>query len=467
MLPVGQITAGGGADLLFWPISRGVLGEWVNGAGKIHRLRSLVAYQILFGGKLVIRDSDYLNSHALRAAINATLGRRPDADAKFFRALMDEGFLMIAKRQENSLGQVAEQLSRLGGSDRIDPKWYCSDAPDILYLETFHARTGLVVPFSVQDASSYYTDEIRRMLSASLQPYVDEDFRMRAATRVEDHLAEHEKLAWSFFTSDGEFWTGFSETDRRRYADFIYYVLGQAPHAGFIPDNIGIRAIYMQDAADAISIWRGRHLQTRELVDERTVPLGHGFSFSDYLEYLGRLPVDRLVSLAEGEEREEFRLTCSKFALEQVSLSDVTRAYGNYRAAVDASLLNSDNTLSPSGWRTELKAFARSTADCAVGAGLDIVARKLGVPLGPELVFFYQVVSGKWSNQHEQRVTREVTHAYDAKEIQRLQREGTHLGGDLVMDEQEGEVRAMRLEAKTGDIYAPTASSTVSQTISP
>jgi hypothetical protein len=82
-------------------------------------------------------------------------------------------------------------------------------------------------------------------------------------------------------------------------------------------------------------------------------------------------------------------------------------------------------------------------------------------------VFFYQVVSGKWSNQHEQRVTREVTHAYDAKEIQRLQREGTHLGGDLVMDEQEGEVRAMRLEAKTGDIYAPTASSTVSQTISP
>jgi hypothetical protein len=315
MLPVGQITAGGGADLLFWPISRGVLGEWVNGAGKIHRLRSLVAYQILFGGKLVIRDSDYLNSHALRAAINATLGRRPDADAKFFRALMDEGFLMIAKRQENSLGQVAEQLSRLGGSDRIDPKWYCSDAPDILYLETFHARTGLVVPFSVQDASSYYTDEIRRMLSASLQPYVDEDFRMRAATRVEDHLAEHEKLAWSFFTSDGEFWTGFSETDRRRYADFIYYVLGQAPHAGFIPDNIGIKAIYMQDAADAISIWRGRHLQTRELVDERTVPLGHGFSFSDYLEYLGRLPVDRLVSLAEGEEREEFRLTCSKFAL--------------------------------------------------------------------------------------------------------------------------------------------------------
>jgi hypothetical protein len=464
MPPADQPTSD---DLLFWPISRGVLGDWVNGVGKIHRLRSLVAYQILFGGKLVIRDSDYLNSHALRAAMNATLGRRPDADAKFFRSLMDEGFLMIAKRQEDSLGQVAEQLGRLGGTDRIDPKWYRSDAPDILYFETFHARTGLVVPFSVQAASSYYTDEIRRMLSASLQPYVDEDFRMRAAARVEDHLAEHETIAWSFFTSDGEFWTGFSETDRSRYADFIYYVLGQAPHAGFIPDNIGIRAIYMQDAADAIAIWRGGHLQTRELVDERTVPLGRGFSFSDYLEYLCRLPFDRLVSLAEGEEREEFRLTCREFALERASFSDVALAYGNYRDTIDASLLNSDKTLSPSGWRTELKAFARATADCAVDVGLDIVARKLGVPLGPELVFFYQVVSGKRSNQHEQRATREATQAYAAKEIQRLQREGTHLGGDLVMDGQEGEVRAMRLEAKTGDIYVPTATSTVSQTISP
>jgi hypothetical protein len=120
---------------------------------------------------------------------------------------------------------------------------------------------------------------------------------MRAAERVNTHVQQQGTLAWAFFMQEGGFWDGFSEEDRNRYGYFIDYVLGQAPHAGFIPDTLGLNPIYMQDAADAIDIWRGRHLQNKELIENRTIQLGTGFSFSDYIDYLCVLPFDTLLLL--------------------------------------------------------------------------------------------------------------------------------------------------------------------------
>ncbi|HEY3960044.1 MAG TPA: hypothetical protein VGL68_05980 [Solirubrobacteraceae bacterium] len=437
-------------ELLFWPLARGLLGERQNNPDEIRRLRSLLTYQILFGAKIVIRDSDYLNSVVLRSALVSTLDGRPDDNAAFFRALVDKGFLRLATRQEQSLGQVAEQLGRVGGSDLVLPDWYRSSTADIRYLEALHEQTDFVVPFSVRAAATYYTSEIQRMLSAPLEPYLDDSIRRRAAERVEEQITEQETLAWSFFAKNGDFWKGFSEADRGRYADFFYYVLGQAPHAGFIPDTVGIRPIYMQDAAEAIAIWRGRHLRTSELVDEQTISLGEGFSFSDYIEYLCLLPFERLARLLESEARAEFRLTCSQFTLHKARFNDVKAAYANYRRVIDSELLNCRRTLSASGSKTELRAFFGTAEGDAVDFGVDILAHELigsTVPfwhLG--LALFYRVARGEWPIQRERRVEREATQADIAGKIQLLQTKGSAVTAEVMLGGKDADVQEIKLE---------------------
>jgi hypothetical protein len=98
---------------------RGLLRKERKNTVEMFRLRSLVAYQILFGGRLVILDSDYINSLALRNSVIRTLHNAPDEHSSFFRTLIDERYLLIACRQENSLGEVAEQLGKRGGHDLI------------------------------------------------------------------------------------------------------------------------------------------------------------------------------------------------------------------------------------------------------------------------------------------------------------------------------------------------------------
>jgi hypothetical protein len=159
------------------------------------RLRSLVAYQILFGGRLIILDSDYINSLALRNSVIRTLHNAPDEHSSFFRTLIDERYLLIACRQENSLGEVAEQLGKRGGHDLIRPDWYASNATDIQYLESRGLASDPAVSYSVTRAAAYYTEQIQRMLGNSLEPYLDDAFRLRAAERANKHVSEHGSIA--------------------------------------------------------------------------------------------------------------------------------------------------------------------------------------------------------------------------------------------------------------------------------
>jgi hypothetical protein len=104
---------------LSWPISGACFERSARTPSKCFDSAPLLPTKILFGGRLVILDSDYINSLALRNSVIRTLHNAPDEHSSFFRTLIDERYLLIACRQENSLGEVAEQLGKRGGHDLI------------------------------------------------------------------------------------------------------------------------------------------------------------------------------------------------------------------------------------------------------------------------------------------------------------------------------------------------------------
>lgn len=438
---------------VFWPISRGLLRSEGNNTTEVHRLRSLVVYQILFGGRLIIRDSDYVNSLAFRSSVIRTLNGTAEDNAKFFRTLLDERYLLIACRTENSLGEVAERLGKAGGGGHslIRPEWYRSDAADLVYLES--RRSPEDRGYSVKQAADYYTQQIQAMLGESLEPYVDDRFRLRALERTAALVEQHRTLSWAFFLADGAFWEGFSENEREKYNHFFYYVLGQAPHAGFMPDALGLSPIYMQDAADAIELWRGRLLQKKELIGERTIKLGAGFSFSDYIEYLCLLPFDALVALTNSEESAAFRHACELFSRQKLTLREVESAYRDFRKVIDSELLRHHLTRPKSGIRTDLRAFLREARDEAIGPGVDIVCHEVlgaAVPFWHlALTLFYRAVRGEWPEERKTRLARESTGADIAGEIQRLQDGREKLSESIVFDRPGVQDRLIKLESRS------------------
>jgi hypothetical protein len=422
---------------LFWPISRELVRNEQNNTTSIHRLRSLVAYQILFGGRLLISDSDYINSLAFRSSMIRALDGTADDNARFFRVLLDEQYLMIARREESTLGEIAERLGRVGGAGHalISPQWYHPDAPDIEYLESNRFPGHQSIKFSVRQAAAHYTREVQVMLSKDLEPDVHERFRLRAAEKVAGLVEQHGSLSWASFALGGNFWEGFSENDQRRYLHFFDLVLGQAAHASFIPDTLGLNPIYMHDVAQAFDLWRGRLRQSEELVDTRMVELGGGFSFSDYVEYLCLLPFDTLVRLMNSDENAAFRHACKLFSIQKVSLKEVDRTYREYRKAIDRELLRLRLVHPETGPKTNLRAFTLAAKDELVDQGVQIVCDELigtAIPfwrLG--LALFYRAIRKEWPEQRKERLVKEADATEIAGEVQRLQGGSDKLSGNI------------------------------------
>lgn len=412
---------------LFWPISRQLINSEQNNTSEMRRLRSLVTYQILFGGRLLIRDSDYLNSLAFRGSVIRTLDGTADDNARFFRSLLDQRYVVIARRKESTLGEISERLGRVGGGGHtlIKPEWYRSDAADIVYLESRLSQEDQSLQFSVKQAGAYYTQQVQAMLSKSLEPYVDDRFRLSAVERVAALVDQHGTLSWAFFAEEGAFWESFSEMQRQRHLDFFYLVLGQAPHAGFIPDTLGLSPIYMHDSADAFGLWRGNLQRERELVGTRVINLGTGFSFSDYIEYLCLLPFETLVKLVSSDENAAFRHQCKLFSMQKVSLKEVERTYCDYRKIIDSELLRRHLLRSTSEPVADLRAFVLAAKDEMIDQGVQLVCDEVlgaAIPfwrLG--LALFYRLFRGEWPEERKERLVREGNATEIVGEIQRLQ----------------------------------------------
>jgi hypothetical protein len=438
---------------LFWPISRDLLRSEQNNTTEIHRLRSLVAYQILFGGRLLIRDSDYINSLAFRGSVIRTLGGTADDNARFFRSLLDQRYVMIARREENTLGEIAERLGRAGGGGHalIRPEWYRPDAADIVYLESNRTREDQSIQYSVKQAAAYYTRQVQTMLSKGLEPYVSDRFRLRAAERVAALVDQYGTLSWALFTGGGAFWESFSEKERQQHLHFFDLVLGQAPHASFIPDTLGLNPIYMHDSAEAFDLWRGHLQRERELVDTRVIQLGTGFSFSDYIEYLCLLPFDTLVRLVGSDENAAFRSACELFSMQKVPLKEVERTYRDYRNVIDSELLRRHLVRPTSGPKTDLRAFVLAAKDEMIDQGVQLVCDEVlgaAIPfwrLG--LTLFYRLIHGEWPEKRKERLVREADATEVVGEIQRLQSGSDKLGEKIIYGASGTEERLIKLES--------------------
>jgi hypothetical protein len=422
---------------LFWPISRDIMRNETYNTVEVHRLRSLIAYQILFGGRLVVRETDYLNTLAFRKAMMQELAGEKDSHSTFLRTLLDERLLIIAQSKERTLAQAAEGMSPGGRSPIVPAEWYRPDALDIVYLESRVSDLDRSMEYSVTSAAAYYTRQIERLLGQSLRPYLDDEFRLRVAACVSEHLVEHGTIGWAFFRED-EFWKAFSAGERQTHGHFVDYTLAQAPHAGFIPDALGLNPVYMHDLVASIDLWRGRHLRPAELVEHRTVDLGRGFSFSDYVEYLSLLSVDSIRVLLGTEESLNFRNACERFALQRAGFPEVVVAYAAYRAVIDAELLRGSRMLDRRGGLVDLRAFLRRARDDVVEHGVDIVSQEVlgaAIPfwkLG--LTLFYRIVRGEWPDQRRVRLARESLTKDISRDVQRVQIEGEKLDMSLISD---------------------------------
>jgi hypothetical protein len=438
---------------LFWPISRDLLRNEQNNTTNINKLRSLVSYQILFGGPLLIRDSDYINSLAFRSSVIRTLEGEADDNARFFRTLLDERYVLIARREENTLGEIAERLGGAGGGGHtlIRPEWYRSDAADIVYLESNRFSDDQSMRYSVRQAAAYYTRQVQTMLSESLEPYVDEHFRRRAAERVAALVQQHGTLAWAFFMLGGAFWEGFSEKEQQEYHQFFDLVLGQAPHASFIPDTLGLNPIYMHDLARAFDLWRGHLRHEGELVDTRVIKLGNGFSFSDYIEYLCLLPFDAVVRLVNSGENAAFRRACELFSTQKATLKEVEASYSDYRKIIDSELLRRHLVRPAAGPKTDLRAFVVAAKDEMIDQGVQIVCDELigaAIPfwrLG--LTLFYRLIRGEWPEQSKSRAVKEADASEIAGEIQRLQGGSDRLRENIIFGASGTQERLVEIES--------------------
>jgi hypothetical protein len=290
------------------------------------------------------------------------------------------------------------------------------------------------------------------MLSKSLEPHVDERFRLRATEKVAAFVEQHGALSWAFFALGGNFWEGFSENDQRRYLHFFDLVLGQAAHASFIPDTLGLNPIYMHDVAQAFDLWRGHLRQSEELVDSRIVELGTGFSFSDYIEYLCLLPFDTLVRLMNSDENAAFRHACKLFSIQKVSLREVGRTYGNYRKIIDDELIQLHLVHPETGSKANLRAFALAAKDELVDQGVQIVCDELIGGVIPfwrlGLALFYRTIRGEWPEKRKERLVKEADATEIAGEIHRLQGGSGKLSGNISFGSSGSQKRLTILESK-------------------
>ncbi|MEZ5941150.1 MAG: hypothetical protein R3C18_07150 [Planctomycetaceae bacterium] len=419
---------------LFWPIPRNVMQLVDADTQQTRRLRSLVAYQFLFGGKLIIRDSDYLNFLALRRAFLSTPTERSTGDADFFRSAFTDKWIMISCRAEKQLGQTAEGLLGRGGSVRIPDELYCSSAMDIRAIE----EQGLIEPrlqFSLSNASQYYTDQITRILDRSLEPHLPDNFREQLSKSLHRKVAESGTVGWEFLSLEGGVWDGVDEQAKQLYGDFIYRVVGQAPHAGFIPDTLGTDPIYMNDVAECINLWRGRKPAERQQVESRTFELGKGFSLSDYVECLSCLSLDAIQDLFASDEGEQFRKASVGYARQKMTFAELETAYRDYRKRIDERILQC-MTYRQSGGKVALDAFKAEIIEEGTSEVVNVVIDEV---IGNSIPFWKLGYStylwlryGEWPKQQAERLAFEKSSKSAAALIQDIQENPDRIDSEIV-----------------------------------
>jgi len=348
---------------VFWPFSRMMISETAY-QREFGFQRSFITYNILFGGPLVIRDSDYLNNYLLRKELISSL-HDESKNSHFVRSLFEKGLLRLACREETPLSTLARNLSTRGGAEIIlkHAPWMFEGrrSADIEYFLDNEIIQPYTRSFSLSDASKYYENEIERL-------FRDTEFGGKLPTNtallIHDLIRERREdgigIDWAFLAEKGEVW----ESVRKRIGDkacspeyrkFVYYV-AQAPHTTFLPETHGLNSIYSDDHSMAIDLWRGRMDIEAEEVESFELN-SKGLSFSDYADALKYLDTDAIVKLVESEERIEFEKACLNIKVDN-DIKSVSETYSDYRKIIDEAILSKNSARLKSGRNSRIRILA-------------------------------------------------------------------------------------------------------------
>lgn len=390
---------------VFWPIARNHMQLRFDDGRDLTRFRSLVTYQLLFAGKLVIRDTDYLGNFAFRTSLLESLNGSHDSTHQYFRSLVDNGMIQLACREGQQIGHTAESLYGKGHNPSMPREWHTPEFPDIQYLDQSIAPA---FTYSIHRAGLFYATNIQRLLAnpTSLLP---DNFRKRLSDLVAFEVEQREGfLSWSFLAPQSSLWNSFSRDEFEQCNDFVYRVLGQAPYTASLMEQLRLDPVYMADASDAVDFWRGRLGQPTEMIEERSFKT-RGFSLSQYVDCLSVLSVDDLQRLLASDEAVSFFQASELFAVGKCSVKELESAISGYRRRVDSQIMLR-RLVKPLGSREEFRVFRQEVKNETVTETVNVILQEAigSVPfwrLGYSV--FYRLCQGEWPSQRDSRIRRE------------------------------------------------------------
>jgi hypothetical protein len=173
----------------FWPMSRLVVRDEIY-QQKFSFLKARIAYQLLFYGPLILRDTDWINNITLRRAYS----NRDSDDSRFLNELAKAGLLSLVHREDLDY----RHLLRQGGAHvkREDAeRWFCARPKDLVEFRDCCRRHWSYRP---SDAQQSFRKQVRRLVGLHSTSRVDPGHRLHEslAARLLDATETDEDFRW-------------------------------------------------------------------------------------------------------------------------------------------------------------------------------------------------------------------------------------------------------------------------------
>lgn len=297
--------------------------------------RALIVHAVLYGGPLLVLDSDFINNLNFRDSIV-----RGD---RFFIPMIEHGLIRFAIRERNGqsipLGEIAEGILRRKGHTKHIPVERFGNSEEFEYIQE-HAQ---VVPYSEDGAGTRYHRETIRILETTqfteneLPPKVHS-----AVLATVREYAEGNQLNWSYFMQGSPFWTELEarlpgSRVRERFGEFMFAV-ARGPYVTFIPDALGVNPTYSREDQLGIDLWRGRHGMPEQVLERKQLKRSR-IGIGDYVQGLAALSIGDIERVRNSGEWAAYEAGCQQLARGTAFPSEPLGALHHYRRRVDDAVL--------------------------------------------------------------------------------------------------------------------------------
>lgn len=299
------------------------------------QLRAVITHTALYGGPLLISDSDFINNLHLRDAVVS--------GDPFVIPLLESGYLRLAIREENGqpvpLGATAEGIYKRGGHTPQIPAERFKESPEFQFVQ----EHGQSLTYSLDGAAERYHRETLRLLE--MAPFTAEElapeFR-RAILAVVHERAQTHKLDWSYFTGPSTFWDALQQRlpgvpVRERLEEFLVAAT-RGPYATFIPTVLGLNPTYSHEDRLGVDLWRGRVGMTEEALERKTLKRAR-IGLGDYVKGLASLSVKAIEALRASGEFAAYEAGCEQVARGTLFPEEPLLALHQYRLRIDDAVL--------------------------------------------------------------------------------------------------------------------------------